>query len=427
MLLEFTCKNFRSFRDEISLSMFPVNAYNELLDNLAPVKPAGSSSKGVLTAAVIYGANASGKTNLLRAMDFARAAVCEGLGLFIGGDGIRQAFVGMENEESHFAFSIFVDGVRYRYEFSISPEGVTSEVLKAQPKAERLVFERFLSSDGYVIKQGSMYSGIETKLKGFDHNGLVLGLLSKFGIKDCVTVYHWFQDGLRIANYEHGVRGDKLIEKLRNLGEDGFSKALNAVRSADLGITGAQLSEQDFSAEELEKQKVIADRVKSIFEELTGRDVGELSPSGKKISFQFQHQIGGEQIGFGLSDESLGTITMLNLAADILDAFSEGKTLVVDEIERSLHPVLLRQLISLFFDRELNSNNAQLIFTSHDLTLMESKLLRRDQFWFVEKNHDSGASELYPLSDYSPRKDEKVKNRYLYGAYGALPYIEGVL
>ena len=118
---------------------------------------------------------------------------------------------------------------------------------------------------------------------------------------------------------------------------------------------------------------------------------------------------------------------MLNLAVDFLDAIATGKTLVLDEAERSLHPILLRNLVSLFFDRKLNSRNAQLIFTTHDLSIMDGDFMRRDQFWFVEKGGREGASELYPLSAYSPRKDDNILNRYLYGAYGAVPFIEEVL
>lgn len=426
MLIEFKCSNFRSFKDEACLSMLPVNAYKEHPDNMAPVRPAGTNASGVLSAAVIYGPNASGKTNLLRAMDFARGIVLGQVPL--GRGGARESFVYNAGEPSLFAFSVLLGDTRFNYEFVIDDRGVIRETLRSQPKSEKLVFERYLSDDGaYEVKQGSTYSGISSRLKGFTDNGLVIGLLSKFGIVDCATVFDWFVDGLRVYDHAQPVDYGILLEKLKDLGEDGFSKAVAAVKSADLGITGAQLAVSDLADEERETQRVATDKVKAIFEALTGKDIEDIKPSDKKITFQFQHVIAGRRVGFGFEDESLGTVTMLNLAADFLDAIAEGKTLVIDEVERSLHPILLRNLVSLFFDRQLNSKNAQLIFTTHDLSIMDGDFMRRDQFWFVEKGSQEGASELYPLSAYSPRKDDNILNRYLYGAYGAVPFIEEVL
>lgn len=426
MLLEFGCDNFRSFQGGATLSMLPVNAYKELPDNLAPVKPTGYSSSGVLCATAVFGANASGKSNLLKAMDFAKSYVMGGTSF--AGNPFHEAFVGQSDKPSRFWLSILIDKTKYYYEFLLDSNGIVRETLKAQPKLERLVFERTRTESGrYEIKQGSKYSGITTKLKDFSDNGPVLGLLSKFGVEDCSTVFHWIQHDFRIIDHSMPVDYGTILKKLRDLGEDNFSKAVEAIQSADLGITGAQLAESDFSDEELENQKVLTDKVKAIFEALTGENVEEIAPADKKIIFQLQHRIGSQQIGFGFDNESLGTITMLNLAAEFLDAISNGRTLVVDEIERSLHPVLLNNLVSLFFDRELNDKNAQLIFTTHDLSLMNEQLLRRDQIWFVEKNQDTGSSELYPLSDFSPRKEDNILNRYLYGAYGAIPFIERVL
>lgn len=426
MLLGFGCDNFRSFQGGATLSMLPVNAYKELPDNLAPVKPTGYSSSGVLCATAVFGANASGKSNLLKAMDFAKSYVMGGTSF--AGNPFHEAFVGQSDKPSRFWLSILIDKTKYYYEFLLDSNGIVRETLKAQPKLERLVFERTRTESGrYEIKQGSKYSGITTKLKDFSDNGPVLGLLSKFGVEDCSTVFHWIQYDFRIIDHSMPVDYGTVLKKLRDLGEDNFSKAVEAIQSADLGITGAQLAESDFSDEELENQKVLTDKVKAIFEALTGENVEEIAPADKKIIFQLQHRIGSQQIGFGFDNESLGTITMLNLAAEFLDAISNGRTLVVDEIERSLHPVLLNNLVSLFFDRELNDKNAQLIFTTHDLSLMNEQLLRRDQIWFVEKNQDTGSSELYPLSDFSPRKEDNILNRYLYGAYGAIPFIERVL
>lgn len=430
MLLEFSCKNFRSFRGESTLSMLPVNAYGEHPENLIPVAPVGSNADGVLSAAAIFGANASGKSNFLRSFGFARSAV---VGSRFGTGGIKmEHFVG-DSSPAAFAFSILVNGTRYAYRFSIDADGVCEEELRVRPKSERLVYSRTRGADGaYIVKQGSFYRGVEAKLRGFSGNGLVLGLLADFGVDDCERVWKWFDGKLVIRDGRHEVDPHELVAKLKSLGEDSFVKAVDAVKTADLGITGAQLSVVDMTQSEREQgQRVLTDRLRAVFEALGGNADDFRAPEGEfpgsKVVFQFQHLIGESRIGFGLEDESLGTVTMLDLAADCVDAIEGGKVLVVDEMERSLHPLLLRKIIELFSDRELNASGAQLIFTTHYMGLMSDGSLRRDQVWFVEKDRATGESELYPLSSYSPRKDDDVEGRYLRGTYGAVPYIGGKL
>ena len=178
--------------------------------------------------------------------------------------------------------------------------------------------------------------------------------------------------------------------------------------------------------DEKSAQKENADKLAAVFEALTGQKPNGVEIPDKKVAMQFRHEIGGHNVGFGLDDESLGTRTMLDLAVDFIDAIDAGRTLFVDEVERSLHPMLLESLVALFFDPELNEHGAQLIFTTHDLSFLRGGELRRDQIWFVEKDPQSGSSDIYPLSSFSPRKDESLINRYLYGAYGAVPYVEKV-
>lgn len=242
-----------------------------------------------------------------------------------------------------------------------------------------------------------------------------------------VRVYDFARNALESMTVA-GIFGTASIPPtLRGLNEENFDNAIQIIKSADLGITGSQLAVSDLTEEERAGQKVVTDKVKVIFEALVGKELEDFLSPGKKITLQFQHLIAGRKIGFGFEDESLGTVTILNLAADFLDAIVHGRVLVLDEIERSLHPVLLHSLISLFFDRNLNKSNAQLIFTTHDLSVMDSEIMRRDQIWFVDKDCEKGTSDLYSLAEYSPRKDDDILNRYLYGAYGAVPFIEEAL
>ncbi len=321
------------------------------------------------------------------------------------------------------------DDRRRRYDFAFDDQGITEEELRLRLKAERLVFRRTRLDDGeYAVKQGSKYAGIKARLRGYSDNGLVLGMLSKYGFGACASAANWFANDLSVINRDDPLDYGLLFEKLSRIGEDNFKKVIKAIGSADLGIEGAQLAVNDMSEADLAAQQEAVDKLETIFEALVGQkpDGGILVPN-KKVSLQFRHVIDGNKVGFDLEDESLGTIAMLDLAADLIDAIDSGKTLFVDEAERSLHPVLLKNLVGLFSDRSLNKKGAQLVFTTHDLSFLANDLLRRDQIWFVQKDVASGESELYPLSSFSPRKDDSLVNRYLYGAYGAVPFIDGIL
>lgn len=425
MLVEFRCRNFRSFKGEASISLLPVNSYKEHPDNIIAADIPGSNTSGALSAAAIYGTNASGKTNLLRAADFARCLV---LGTIHPGHlPRRENFVG-NREPTEFRFSFMDGGDRFEYGFSFDGEGIVSEELRVRPKGERLVFRRTRTESGrYAVKQGSRYSGITAKLKGYSDNGLVLGMLSGYGVEACGRAMKWFSSEFEVVNREKPPEYGEIIAKLANLSKDEFGKVVKAIGAADFGIAGAQLDIDDMTEDELTAQKETADKIGAVFEALTGQKATSFQIPEKKVALQFRHVIDGKGVGFGFEDESLGTVTMLDLAADFIAAIDSGKTLFVDEAERSLHPLLLKSLVRLFSDRKINVKGAQLVFTTHDLSFLSNDLLRRDQIWFVQKDAQTGASELYPLSSFSPRKDESLMNRYLYGAYGAVPFIDGGL
>lgn len=422
MLVEFRFKNFRSFKGEAVLSMLPIKAYKEHPSNLLPVAPKGTGAQGILSTAAIYGPNASGKSNILRAIDYARALI---LGLARpAAPGGAPAFVGSEDEPNEFCFCIVAGGARYDYELAVRGGGVVREELRTYPKGDRLVFRRSaLPGGSYEVEQGSYYPGIASRLRGFSDGGPVLGLLAKYGIRECSDVYDWFSERLVVRNQAATpLSYPDVVERLRGLSSRSFERVVDALRAADLGIRGVQLAVEPLTEEEREQQRVLLEKASAVYAAITGEEPPAAAAPGEKVTFQLQHLIGGRSVGFGFDDESFGTVTMLALAADLLDAMERGQVLAIDEIERSLHPVLLRRLVGLFSDRHLNDKNAQLVFTTHSLSLMAGDLLRRDQIWFVEKSGETGESDLYSLAAFSPRKDDSVLNRYLRGAYGAVPY-----
>ena len=424
MLIEFRFENYRSFRDATAISMLPVNSYGERPENVHEASVPGTGTRGVLTAAAVYGANASGKTNLLRAAFFSRKLV---LGAYHPAHLPKApGFVGHDGP-TRFGYTFFTDGKRFEYDVAIDGSGVLSEELRERPKAERLVFRRERLGDGtYEVAQGSRYSGIKTRLRGYSDSGLVLGMLANYGIEPCAQAMDWFSRKLVVSNREASETDGELMEKLASLGRDKFEAVIHAIESADLGIVDIQLDVDDISETERAAQMEQADRLAGVLEALTGRRPDGIEMPDKKVALQFRHNIDGNGVGFGFDDESLGTKTMLDLAVDFIEAIDSGKTLLVDEVERSLHPLLLESLVSLFFDPKLNDKGAQLVFTTHDLSFLRNERLRRDQVWFVEKDPATGCSDLYPLSSFSPRKDERLLNRYLHGAYGAVPYIDGM-
>ena len=139
----------------------------------------------------------------------------------------------------------------------------------------------------------------------------------------------------------------------------------------------------------------------------------------------FHHATDQGKAVFSLGDESMGTRNLLFLSGPVLDILAKGTTLVVDELDSSLHPLLVRRLVELFQSPSVNTTGAQLIFTTHDTSLLDPELFRRDQIWFIEKDSDQ-ASKLYPLSDFSPRKNEALERGYLMGRYGALPFFSEI-
>ncbi|MEA3417088.1 MAG: ATP-binding protein, partial [Thermodesulfobacteriota bacterium] len=195
--------------------------------------------------------------------------------------------------------------------------------------------------------------------------------------------------------------------------EEKKKKILKFMNAADLSITDIFLEKKEFSTKDLP-----AEMPQNIKEEISK----ELD--GKKLtSLFFMHPSSDteEDVALEFEEESAGTRKLFTLAGPWLDVLDNGLVLFVDEMDTSLHPHLIRFLLNLFHNSETNRHNAQLVFTTHDTTVLDQTLMRRDQVWFVEKDAEN-ATRLYPLSDYKPRKGEALQKGYLYGRYGALPF-----
>lgn len=367
---------------------------------------------GVLPGCGIYGANASGKSNALLALRFFRDAVLNPFRdwprlNFSGRNSFRNS-VGGSELESKFQLDFSIAGTRYQYGFAINDVEVVSEWLNAYPSHRKQIW--FQRERGKPLKFGDNLKGnnrtIEELAKA---NVLFLTLASMHRHEQLGPIYDWFAE--KIIVQEMRSRSDGFDGLATHYNEDTAPAILSLLKAADLGIVDV-----DFRLES-PTRGLLTDR--SDFIETFDNPLGQIRMVPK---LKLLHEIEGKAIVFPAYLESEGTRILGAHLPSILMALKEGGLLIVDEIDRSLHPALCLQIINLFLSTKTNASGAQLLFTTHDPTLLSSGKLRRDEVWFAEKKPD-GASALYPLSDFSPRTNENLERGYLQGRYGGVPLL----
>lgn len=330
-------------------------------------------------------------------------------------------------QPSRYAVDLVLDGVRHSYGFAVDDAAVVEEWLYAYPYGrKRVVFER----DGEKIEFGSTVRDNRVGLIGDSTrpNALVLSAAARANQPDVMPVYEWFRSGIVTLGPE--VPNAALAERLEK-GGDAVSPLVDLIRAADLGIADVQVARvaddtvvrllsRNLDATVAELRARMPDLSRDDAEAMV-RDVIDRSRTPSLTFLQGPHAT-----PLTVEEQSEGTRTWLRLVAAGLNALDTGAVLVVDEIDSSLHPRLTARLIELFRDGRTNVHNGQLLFTTHDATLLGtsfgSEILGRDEVWFVEKD-GTGATRLYPLSDFHPRKEENAERRYLGGSYGAVPAV----
>jgi uncharacterized protein len=421
MLLAFRAENVRSFRDELELSLLATALAEKDVPQSVPWREGGRPIR-VLPAAGIFGANASGKSNLLRAMADMRAHV---LHSFQHGDPAggmpRNAFrldPARKSAPSRFEVDLVLKGIRHEYGFVIDDDRVLMEWAYRYPRGKAaLLFRR--EGDAVTLGERHRVKG-RAVIEILRPNSLVLSAAAAANHPDLLPLRQWFRQNLRLAEASsRSYRWAFTAELLRN--EQRRDQVLGMLHAADLGITDARVRELD--AQMLERLRQASRILEGREEEPEGRDS---DPDIIEPQVVLSHRGVGGDVEFESAEESLGTMVWLGLAGPVIDALAHGNVLLVDEIEASLHPALVSQLVKLFQDSESNPRGAQLIFNSHEASLLGDsggdRVLGRDQVWFTEKSHD-GATRLYPLADLSPRSDEAIGRRYLAGRYGATPIL----
>lgn len=387
MLLQFSVRNHRSIHDKVVLSLAATSdqAFHDSI--LSP-----DGKKQILPVAAIYGANAAGKSNLLHAISLMHSMVVGEYAKPLKDMPLPQepfAFTGAE-ESTTFEAIYYYNGVKYAYGFSFNRERITEEYLYHWRNGrEGLVFSR---KDGeFVFRENKTEQMV---LAGrTPANRLYLVTSNEWNNEETQDAYLWFSRKLNTIQRDNESYDQTLSAIEKNGGRK--KKILREMMVADLGIVDIKVSGSR------EKPVIMT----------THRLVDE---EGKESDYDLL-----------ITQESAGTQRFFSRIGSWLKALETGGILIVDEIESSMHPLLTRHLVEAMQDRAINSNQAQLIFTTHDVGLLDQKLLRRDQIWFAEKDEKTAETDLYALTDFSPRKGENIQKGYLQGRYGAIPFISG--
>ncbi|NOY70236.1 MAG: ATP-binding protein, partial [Deltaproteobacteria bacterium] len=242
-------------------------------------------------------------------------------------------------------------------------------------------------------------------------NALFLSTAIQLNNEQLKPVFSWFDKTLHVLNKGKAIHPGFSIKECEE--EEKKKKILDFMRAADLSINDILLEKKELSLNVLPSDMPQSIKVE-IVKDFQGKKLTQLS-------FVHSSSNNDEEVALELAEESTGTRKLFALAGPWLDILENGSVFFVDELNNSLHPLLVRFLLNLIHNSETNRHNAQLIFTTHDTTTLDQTLMRRDQVWFVEKD-DVNSTRLYPLSDYKPRKGEALQKGYLYGRYGALPF-----
>lgn len=418
MLIEFTVTNYRSILSSQTLSLVSGKG-DELIDDNTFSLGAPNNMR-LLHSAAIYGPNAGGKSNLLRALFTMKKMVIASAISQQRGDVLPMDSFKLDKESvklpSEFEIIFVTKGTRYQYGFSATQKRINHEWLIAYPKGRpQKWFERIWDSDKqqYHWDLGNALQGEKIIWQNATRdNALFLSTAVQLNSTQLQSVFDWFKNKLRtlISTMDGAQSTAELYES------DKKNQVIKFLNAADLAIYDISIEKEKFDSEKW--LHGLPNELKEFMaKDMEGRTVFDI----KTIHKTYQNEL----VFFDLNDESDGTKKMFCIAALWIDSLTNGDVLFIDELDNSLHPKLLKFLVQLFNNRKTNPNNAQLIFTVHDTSILDQdEVFRRDQIWFCKKNKHQ-ATQLYPLTDFSPRKKrENLKAAYLSGRYGALPYID---
>lgn len=412
MLIQFNFKNYKSFRDEATLDL-SATKMTEFAERVVTI-----GSEKILPVAAVYGANASGKSNVYSAFEYMTEYV---INSFKYGDEVK-AFddirpcpflfdISSENADTSFEVYFTLPGDKteksYNYGFCIGKTGVTEEWLNYKAKSSRKYRLIFYRDEETLDLSGIPKTSRENIEIALEKQTLIVSLGAKLKIAKCKLVRDWF------LNNEFADFGDAVTNFF-------MSRVLPA------GFT-----------EDKQIRANVVEYFASFDETIKGFEVSKLpaqedSKEEKYLIDALHKKIGSEEMAkIPLSHESAGTLKMFSLYPELQEVLQNGGVFFVDELNARLHPLLVRNFILTFLNPQINVNHAQLVFTTHDTWQLSNQLLRRDEIWFTEKSN-MGLSSLYSLADFVDeegariRKDENYEKNYLLGKYGAIPSLKTI-
>lgn len=409
MLIQLKVKNFLSIKDEIVFSM-KAACYDEHEENVITI-----GNDRCLKTTAMYGANASGKTNIFEAIhkigellnmsNTLQPNMRLNITPFIFDDKIKE-------EPSEFEIIVSIRGIRYVYGFRADSYKIYDEYLYYYPNGrETEIFTRKNVNEYHFPREGKSLELIKDKNT---ENKFFLATATTWNYERTREVYDYLVNGIICINDYERLEMASFI-KYRNDTTGKLKKfSIDILNKADINITDYEIND------------VILDEKQYL---ALPPQIRQSIPMGiKGFNVRTSHKISDgddklieKSIAFNL--ESIGTKNMFILTPLLYEVLEQGKTLIIDELDKSLHPFLVRYIVSLFNNESLNKNGAQLIFNTHDTNLLDLDIFRRDQIWFVEKNPKSGSTDTYPLDDFSVRATENIQKGYLNGRYGAIPFI----
>lgn len=412
MLINFKIKNFRSIKDEIVLDLQATSDKTMVEHSVF-----NNGDISLLKSIAIYGPNASGKSNIFKAFMAFRTMVLESLvrsnmPIALPSEHFKLSKK-TEKKPSFFEITFSIKNKVYVYGFEINKKQVIAEWLK-QKKGKTVLFERAKQE----IKSNKNYFKEATAVlkKQTTERTLFLSVLASNNGEIAKKIIKFIQKTEYISGTNRGNALNFSFGKFLNNPQIAVQMK-ELIIQADFGIVDIQASEK----------MILANQIKNMpdkFKELLFKKDSKIAERNLKFLHKKHDDSQEENVELDFfAEESEGTQQMFTLSAPIMDTLNNGKILFIDEIDSSLHPILSQYLIALFNSKEKNKNNAQLIFTTHDTTLLNSEFLRRDQINFTDKEKE-GMTKLFSLADISERKNVDFAKRYLEGRYNALPYIK---
>lgn len=422
MLIEFTVSNYRSISDPITFSAVASaaavkhpNITFETHNSLAP---------NVLTSAVLFGANASGKSSLLGAVSFFVSLVLFSARQRSQGEAIEvpqnKVAPKCQGEPTFMEIVFSHDGEVFQYGFTLEPQRILSEWLFARTSKTgsktRTIFTREYDQESsdydWFINDGQVPGERESWKAATRENALFLSTAVQLNSKSLSKPYEWIRSGIHVIEANRRINTQFTAKLLQD--EKYRSKIREFIKALDLPIHGFRIEEKPFEfpdeALDMLSEKAISEVKKSTANQVIYRVFSE-------------HKNGdGDAVELTLEEESDGTQAIFGMAGPIIDVLENGETILIDELSNSLHPLALKGLVGFFHDPKYNTKGAQLIFTSHETSIISKSFMHKDQIWFVDRP-EGLQTRLTPLSDFRVRELEAFQRAYLGGKFGAIPNV----